>query len=54
MYIPGRCAITIIICNSDDRIHRKYIGGFKLTKSQEKTNHQMYMDGIKLFDKNEK
>ena len=29
-------------------------GAWKLSKSQEKINRQMYMDIIKLFDKNEK
>ena len=32
----------------------KYTGSYKLTKSQEKINHLMYMDNIKLFAKNEK
>ena len=33
-YIPRRCTITIIICNSDDTTHshRKRTGGYKLTK----------------------
>ena len=35
-------------------ILRKYAAGYKLSKSQEKINHLMYMDGIKLFAKNEK
>ena len=35
-------------------ILRKYIAGCKLSKSQEKINHLMYMDDIKLFAKNEK
>ena len=33
---------------------RKSTGGYKLTKSQEKINHLMYMDDIKLSTKNEK
>ena len=33
---------------------RKYIAGYKLSKSQEKINLLMYMDDIKLFVKNEK
>ena len=32
----------------------KYTGGFKLTESQEKITHLMYMDDIKLFAPNEK
>ena len=35
-------------------ILRKCIGGCKLTKSQEKINHLIYMDNIKLFAKKEK
>ena len=35
-------------------IFRKCTARYKLTKSQEKINHQMYMDDIKLFAKNEK
>ena len=37
-----------------NHILRKFIVGYKLTKSQEKINHLMYMDDIKLFAKNEK
>ena len=33
---------------------RKCTGEYMLTKSQEKINHLMYMDDIKLFAKNEK
>ena len=33
---------------------RKCATGYKLSKSQEKINHLMYMDDIKLFAKNEK
>ena len=36
-----------------NHILRKCAAGYKL-KSQEKINHLMYMDGIKLFAKNEK
>ena len=32
---------------------RKCTAGYKLSKSQEKSNHLMYMDNIKLFAKNE-
>ena len=32
-----------------NHILRKYAGDFKLTKSQEKINHLMYIDDIKLL-----
>ena len=32
----------------------KCTASYKYTKSQEKLNHLIYMDGIKLFSKNEK
>ena len=35
-------------------IFRKCTAGYKLSRSQEKINHLMYMDDIKLFAKNEK
>ena len=35
-------------------IIRKYSAEYKLSRSQEKINHPMYMDDIKLFAKNEK
>ena len=35
-------------------ILRKCTAGYKLSKSQEKINHLMYMDDIKLFGKNKK
>ena len=35
-------------------ILRKCTGGYKLSKSQGKINHLIYMDNIKLFAKNEK
>ena len=35
-------------------VQRKCTGGYKLHKSQEKINHLMYMDDIKLFAMNEK
>ena len=35
-------------------ILRKCTSGYKLSRSQEKINHLMYMDDIKLFAKNEK
>ena len=34
-----------------NRIIRKCIAGYKLSGSQEKINHLMYMDDIKLFAK---
>ena len=33
---------------------RKYAAGYKLSRSQEKINHLMYMDDIKFFAKNER
>ena len=33
---------------------RKRSAGFKLSRSQERINHLMYMDGISIFAKNEK
>ena len=39
---------------SHNHILRKCTVGYKLSKSQEKINHRMYMEDIKLFDKNEK
>ena len=48
-YIQERCANTFTICNlNSQKIH---CVGYKLSKSQEKTNHLMYMDDIKLFTK---
>ena len=37
-----------------NHILRKCTGGYKIHKLQEKFNHFMYMDDIKLFAKNEK
>ena len=37
-----------------NHILRKCTAGYKLSRSQEKFNHLMYMDDIKLFAKNEK
>ena len=37
-----------------NHILRKCIAGYKLSESQKKINHRMYMDGIKLFAINEK
>ena len=43
--------ITMIPLN---HIFMKYTAGYKLSKSQEKIDHLMNMDDIKLFVKNEK
>ena len=37
-----------------NHILRKYPAGYKISRSQEKINHLMYMHDIKLFAKNEK
>ena len=37
-----------------NHILRKCTTGYKLSKSEETINHQMYMDDIKSFAKNEK
>ena len=37
-----------------NHILRKCTAGYKLSRSQEKNNHLMYMEDIKLFAKNEK
>ena len=37
-----------------NHILRKCTAGYKLSKSQKKINHLMYMEDIKLFAKNEK
>ena len=37
-----------------NHILRKCTAGYKLSRSQEKVNHLMYMDDFKLFAKNEK
>ena len=37
-----------------NHIFRECTAGYKLSRSQEKINHLMYMDDIKLFLKNEK
>ena len=46
--------LFIIAMMPFNRILRKCTVGYKFTKSQEKINHLMYMDDIKLFVKNEK
>ena len=52
MHIPGRRAIIMMMLLN--HIFWKYTTGYKLNKSQEKINHLMYMDDIKLFAKNGK
>ena len=37
-----------------NHVIRKCAAGYKLSRSQEKVNHLMFMDDIKLFSKNEK
>ena len=46
--------LILIIIMSLNHILRKCKAGYKLSRSQEKINHLMYMDDIKLFAKNEK
>ena len=46
--------LFIIVMMPLDHILRKCAAGYKLSRSQEKINHQMYMDDIKLLAKNEK
>ena len=46
--------LFIIVMMPHDHILRKCIAGYKLSRSQEKIIHLMYMDDIKLFAKNEK
>ena len=43
--------LIIIVMIPLYHIHRKCTAGYKLRKSQEKINHRMYMDEIKLFEK---
>ena len=53
--LPGKCTLSITICNSDDATHvfRKCTRGLqnlqRLPRSQEKINHLMYMEDTKLF-----
>ena len=44
----------IIAMRPLNHIHRKCTAGYKLNRSQEKINHRIYMDDIKLFAKKEK
>ena len=46
--------LFVIAMMSLNHIFRKCTGGYKLHETQEKSNHLMYMDDIKLFGKNEK
>ena len=46
--------LFIIAMTLLNHIPRKCSAGYKLSRSQEKINHLMYMDDIKLFAKNEK
>ena len=46
--------LFIIVMKPLNHRLRKCTAGYKLTKSQEKINHLLYMDDIKLFAKNEK
>ena len=46
--------LFIIAMMTLNHILRKCTAGYKLSRSQEKINHLMYMDDIKLFTKNEK
>ena len=46
--------LSIIAMMTLNYILRKCTGGYKLSRSQEKINHLMYIDDIKLFAKNEK
>ena len=46
--------LFIIATMTLNNIFKKCTAGYKLTKSQEKINHLMYMDDIKLLAKNEK
>ena len=46
--------LFIIALMTLNHILRKCTSGYKLSRSQEKINHLMYIDDIKLFAKNEK
>ena len=51
-YLLGICAITITICDNDDATEShisEMHGRIQTNKLQEKINHSMYMDDIKLF-----
>ena len=46
--------LFVIVMMLLSHILRKYAAGYKLSKLQEKLNHLMYMDDIKLFCKKRK
>ena len=46
--------LFIIAMMPQNHILKRCAAGYKLSRSQEKINHLMYMDDIKLFAKNEK
>ena len=46
--------LLVIVIGPLNHILRKWTGGYNLNKSQEKINHLMYIDDIKLFAKNKK
>ena len=46
--------LFVIAMKPLNHVLRKCTAGYKLSKSQEKINHLMYMDNIKLLVKNEK
>ena len=46
--------LFVIAMMAVNRILRKSTSGYKLSRSQEKINHLMYMDGINFFTINEK
>ena len=54
-YFPRRCTITVTFHNSHDLTYsKKCTVGYKIYRLQEKFNHLIYLDVIKLFAKNEK
>ena len=56
-HLPGRLTVGTTICFGNDvtKLYtKKWKGGYKFIKSQEKINYLMYMDNIKIFTKNEK
>ena len=56
-YFQGDALSPLLFINALmplNHILRKCTAGYKLSRSQEKINHLMYIDDIKLFAKNEK
>ena len=51
-----RDSLSLLLFNiammSLNHVPRKYTGGYKFSKLQEKINQLMYMDDIKIFTKN--